>query len=146
MTRPFGAHQSPSEGRPTAVEIQQSRGTCWPAQKHAAINPSRQSGEPIQELTRISPSYHLFYSVDNSPTLSRRRKAEYSPFCALCLQYTSQAVLSHDDPCCCQTCSRINHLPVNVGWKFLAITAGAAFQWDACPASQMTSVVKDGAV
>ena len=47
---PFEAYQPPGEGCCMAVQIQLSSGNCWPAQKHAAVNPSRQSWEPIQEL------------------------------------------------------------------------------------------------
>lgn len=50
----------------------------------------------------------------------------------LCLQCPPQAVLSHDYPYCCWASFRIKYSSVNLGWKFLTITAGPAFQWDAC--------------
>lgn len=46
----FGAHNPPWEGHCMVVEILRSNGTCWPAQKHTAVNTSRQSWEPVQEL------------------------------------------------------------------------------------------------
>lgn len=114
-------------------------GTCWPAQKHAAINPSRQSWEPTQELVHISPRYHLFYSADNIPILSWRRKTEHNPSCALYPQYPPQAVLSHGYPYCCQTCFRINHLSV---CKWIEIPSNYSRSClsvgHLCSASQMT--------
>jgi len=47
----FGDHQLPLEGCDMVVEIQWSSGTSWSTQKYAAVNPRRQSWEPVQELT-----------------------------------------------------------------------------------------------
>lgn len=126
---PFGAYHVPREGPCMVVQIQPSGGTCWLAQKDTGFG---SPGSLYRSSVRISPSYHLFYSADNTPVVSLRRNVEYNPSCALCLQRPPQSALSHDFPYCCQTCFRMNYLPVNLGWKFLAATAGPAFQRDAC--------------